>query len=86
MADLTRIPAKRLHESELRGTRVVHGCQVMGASRWKRLMRGTLHLSRIWDPAASSSFSFRAGLELVAARPKVFSLEQPGELAWEVHA
>ena len=37
------------------------------------------------EPGSIVEFLFRAGLELVAGRRKVFSSEQPGELAWEAH-
>jgi hypothetical protein len=84
-ADLTRMTAEPIPEADLRGTKVVHG--LLGDERF---VQDADHASSLepfqdLDPGKIVEFLFRIGLELVAGRRKVFSLEQPGELAWEAH-
>ena len=84
-ADLTRIAVEHLPETVLRGTRVVHG--LLGDGRFAPDAAYARSLAPFQDlePGSTVEFLFRAGLELVAGRRKVFSSEQPGELAWEAH-
>ena len=85
MADLTNMDAEHLPDMALRGTRVVHG--LLGDDRFAPDAAFARSLPPFQDmtPGSIVEFLFRAGLELVAGRRKVFSSEQPGELAWEAH-
>ncbi len=86
LSDLTQVAAKPTPKADLRGTKAVHGL-LLGDDRFEKQANHAMSLEPFQDlgPGKIVEFLFRIGLELVAARPKVFSLEQPGELAWEAH-
>jgi hypothetical protein len=84
-ADLTRMTAERLPEVDLRGTRVVYGLLGDGSFKVDAVYVRGLAPFQDLQPGRILEFLFRAGLELVAGRRDVFSVERLGELAWEAH-
>jgi len=83
--DLTRVPSSSITEDDARGTETVFGLlgdmRFAGQAAHARTLAPFRDLQDRWIV----EFLFRAGLEIIGARPKLFSMEQPNELAWEAH-
>ncbi len=84
-AILRRMQAEALSDADLRGTRAVYG--LLGDSNFAAEAAHVQGFEPFRDlaPGKVVEFLFRIGLELVAPRSKVFSMDQTGELAWEAH-
>lgn len=83
--DLTQMSANPVPDQDVRGTRTVYG--LLGDERFgaeAEHVRSLVPLSGLRDGDVVE-FLYRLGLEALGGRSKVFSLEQPGELAYQAH-
>ena len=83
--DLTRMATSSVSEADALGTKAVYG--LLGEARFAEEADQTRTLTPFCDLGDGKivEFLFRIGLELLAPRRKLFSMEQPNELAWEAH-
>ena len=83
--DLTQMTAEDVSEADVRATRVVHG--LLKDERYAADAEKARALPPFRDLADNHivEFLYRLGLEAIGARPKIFSTEQTGELAWSAH-
>ena len=83
--DLTAMPATPVSEEDVRGTRTVHG--LLGDERFRAEADHARGLAPFRDlrDGDIAEFLYRLGLEVQGGRSKIFSTEQPGDLAYEAH-
>ena len=83
--DLTAMPATSVSEEDARGTRTVHG--LLGDERFRAEVDHVRRLAPFLDlrDGDITEFLYRLGLEVMGGRSKIFSTEQPGDLAYEAH-
>ncbi len=83
--NLTQSVADDVSESDVRATRAIHG--LLRDERFAADAERVRALPPFRDLADNYivEFLFRLGLEVIGARPKLFSTEQAGELAWSAH-
>lgn len=83
--DLTAALADDVSEEDVRATKAVHG--LLRDERFAADADRVRALPPFQDLGDNHivEFLYRLGLEMVGARPKIFSTEQPGELAWSAH-
>ena len=83
--DLTQAVADDVPETDVRATRAVYG--LLREERFATDAERVRALSPFGDLADNYivEFLYRLGLEVIGSRPKVFSTEQTGELAWSAH-
>lgn len=83
--DLTSMVTSSVSGTDARGTKAVYG--LLGDARFTKEADQTRTLTPFRDLRDGKivEFLFRIGLELLAPRSKLFSMEQPNELAWEAH-
>ena len=83
--DLTQAVAEDVSEGDVRATRAVYG--LLKDERFAADVKRVRALPPFRDLADSYivEFLYRLGLEAIGARPKIFSTEQTGELAWSAH-
>lgn len=83
--DLSKAVAECVSEADVRATRAVHG--LLGEERYAADAEKVRALPPFRDLADNHivEFLYRLGLEAIGSRPKIFSTEQTGELAWSAH-
>lgn len=83
--DLTQVLAEDVSEADVRATRAAHG--LLKDERFAADAERARTLPPFRDLADNHivEFLYRLGLEVIGARPKIFSTEQTGELAWSAH-
>lgn len=83
--DLTQAVADEVSEADVRATRAVHG--LLKDERYAADAEKVRALPPFRDLADNYivEFLYRFGLEVIGSRPKIFSTEQTGEIAWSAH-
>ena len=83
--DLTAMPTAPVSDEDVRGTRTVYG--LLGDERFRAEADHARNLVPFRDLRDGDivEFLYRLGLEALGGRSKIFSIEQPGDLAYEAH-
>ncbi|MBI5162837.1 MAG: TniQ family protein [Magnetospirillum sp.] len=83
--DLRLLARQRVPAEQVQATKVIYG--LLGEERFREEAERAKSMPPFADLAAEEivDFMWRFGMEVVGTRPKIFSVEQPGEYAWEAH-